>query len=230
MPRTSGRSTRSSTASAPATAARSPARSASSRIGDPLAAEIVARRLSGHRERVRRSASPARRAWGSRRSSARSSGTSARSSETVGVISVDPSSPFTAGALLGDRIRLADHFLDPDVFIRSMATRGHLGGLAEATLQAALILDAAGKDLDLRRDGRHRAERGGDHGSRRHDRARPHAGLGRRDPGAQGRDHGDSRRDRRQQARPPGGQDDGDRGALHPPDRAESATGSRRSC
>ncbi len=67
--------------------------------------------------------------------------------ESVGVISVDPSSPFTRGALLGDRIRLADHFLDPEVFIRSMGTRGHLGGLAEATLQAALVLDAAGKDL-----------------------------------------------------------------------------------
>ena len=67
--------------------------------------------------------------------------------QTVGVVTVDPSSPFTQGALLGDRIRLADHFLDPDVFIRSMGTRGHLGGLAEATLQAALILDAAGKHL-----------------------------------------------------------------------------------
>ena len=66
---------------------------------------------------------------------------------SVGVISVDPSSPFTKGALLGDRIRLADHFLDQDVFIRSMGTRGHLGGLAETTLQAALLLDAAGKDL-----------------------------------------------------------------------------------
>jgi len=66
---------------------------------------------------------------------------------TVGVISVDPSSPFTKGALLGDRIRLADHFLDPDVFIRSMGTRGHLGGLAETTLQAMLVLDAAGKDV-----------------------------------------------------------------------------------
>ena len=66
---------------------------------------------------------------------------------SVGVISVDPSSPFTKGALLGDRIRLADHFLDPEVFIRSMGTRGHLGGLAETTLQAALILDAAGKEL-----------------------------------------------------------------------------------
>jgi len=66
---------------------------------------------------------------------------------SVGVVSVDPSSPFTKGALLGDRIRLADHFLDPEVFIRSMGTRGHLGGLAEATLQAALLLDAAGKEL-----------------------------------------------------------------------------------
>ena len=66
---------------------------------------------------------------------------------SVGVVSVDPSSPFTHGALLGDRIRLADHFLDPEVFIRSMGTRGHLGGLAEATLQALLVLDAAGKEL-----------------------------------------------------------------------------------
>ena len=66
---------------------------------------------------------------------------------SAGVISVDPSSPFTKGALLGDRIRLADHFLDPEVFIRSMGTRGHFGGLAEATLQASLVLDAAGKDL-----------------------------------------------------------------------------------
>jgi len=67
--------------------------------------------------------------------------------QTVGVISVDPSSPFTHGALLGDRIRLTDHFLDPDVFIRSMGTRGHLGGLAETTLQSLLVLDAAGKDV-----------------------------------------------------------------------------------
>jgi LAO/AO transport system kinase len=66
---------------------------------------------------------------------------------SVGVITVDPSSPFSQGALLGDRIRLADHFLDPGVFIRSMGTRGHLGGLAEATLQAVLLLDAAGKEL-----------------------------------------------------------------------------------
>jgi len=64
----------------------------------------------------------------------------------VAVLSIDPSSPFTKGALLGDRIRLADHFLDPGVFIRSMASRGSLGGLSEATLQAALLMDASGKD------------------------------------------------------------------------------------
>jgi LAO/AO transport system kinase len=64
----------------------------------------------------------------------------------VAVLSIDPSSPFTQGALLGDRIRLSDHFLDRGVFIRSMATRGSLGGLSEATLQAALLMDASGKD------------------------------------------------------------------------------------
>ena len=66
--------------------------------------------------------------------------------QTIGVISVDPSSPFTAGALLGDRIRLTEHFLDSGVFIRSMGSRGHLGGLSEATLQALLMMDAAGKE------------------------------------------------------------------------------------
>jgi LAO/AO transport system kinase len=68
---------------------------------------------------------------------------------TIGVLSIDPSSPFTRGALLGDRIRLTEHFLDPGVFIRSMASRGALGGLAEAALQAALLMDAAGRDLVL---------------------------------------------------------------------------------
>ena len=68
---------------------------------------------------------------------------------TVAVLSVDPSSPFTQGALLGDRIRLVDHFLDPGVFIRSMANRGALGGLSEAALQAALLMDASGRDVVL---------------------------------------------------------------------------------
>jgi GTPase len=68
---------------------------------------------------------------------------------SVAVLSIDPSSPFTKGALLGDRIRLTDHFLDPGVFIRSMANRGALGGLSEATLQAALLMDASGRDIVL---------------------------------------------------------------------------------
>src|ERR1700758_2708102 len=68
---------------------------------------------------------------------------------TVAVLSIDPSSPFTKGALLGDRIRLTEHFLDPGVFIRSMASRGALGGLSEATLQAALLMDASGRDVVL---------------------------------------------------------------------------------
>jgi len=69
--------------------------------------------------------------------------------KTVGVISVDPSSPFSHGALLGDRIRLSEHFTDPDVFIRSMASRGHLGGLAGATADAVSLMDAFGKDVVL---------------------------------------------------------------------------------
>lgn len=67
----------------------------------------------------------------------------------VGVLAVDPSSPFTGGALLGDRVRMQDHATDRGVFIRSMATRGHLGGLAWATPQAVRVLDAAGCDVVL---------------------------------------------------------------------------------
>lgn len=67
--------------------------------------------------------------------------------ETLGVIAVDPTSPFTGGAILGDRLRMQAHAADPDVFIRSMATRGHLGGLARATSDVAIVLDAAGKSL-----------------------------------------------------------------------------------
>lgn len=67
--------------------------------------------------------------------------------KTVGVIAVDPSSPFTGGAILGDRLRMQQHAVDPDVFIRSMGTRGSLGGLSRSTQEAALILDACGKDV-----------------------------------------------------------------------------------
>jgi LAO/AO transport system kinase len=67
--------------------------------------------------------------------------------QTIGIIAVDPTSPFTGGAILGDRVRMGAHAQDPGVFIRSMATRGHLGGLARATSDLALILDAAAKDI-----------------------------------------------------------------------------------
>jgi len=70
-----------------------------------------------------------------------------RGGKTVGIVAVDPSSPFTGGALLGDRVRMQDHSTDPGVFIRSMATRGHLGGLAPATADVAKVLDAAGYDV-----------------------------------------------------------------------------------
>jgi len=67
--------------------------------------------------------------------------------QTVGIIAVDPTSPYTGGAILGDRIRMQDHFSDPGIYIRSMATRGSLGGLARATADVATVLDASGRDL-----------------------------------------------------------------------------------
>ncbi|MBI2819209.1 MAG: methylmalonyl Co-A mutase-associated GTPase MeaB [Acidobacteria bacterium] len=68
---------------------------------------------------------------------------------SVGVLAIDPTSPFSGGAILGDRVRMQDHAVDPGIFIRSMATRGALGGLAAATLDAAMVLDAAGKEIIL---------------------------------------------------------------------------------
>jgi LAO/AO transport system kinase len=70
-----------------------------------------------------------------------------RAGKSVGVVAVDPTSPFTGGAILGDRIRMQDHALDPGVFIRSMATRGHLGGLTRSTSDVVQVLDAMGKDV-----------------------------------------------------------------------------------
>ena len=72
-----------------------------------------------------------------------------RQNRTVGVIAVDPTSPYTGGAILGDRIRMQDHFADPGIYIRSMATRGSLGGLARATADVATVLDAFGRDVIL---------------------------------------------------------------------------------
>ena len=70
-----------------------------------------------------------------------------KENQTVGIIAVDPTSPYTGGAILGDRIRMQDHYSDPGIYIRSMATRGSLGGLARATADAATVLDASGRDL-----------------------------------------------------------------------------------
>ena len=72
-----------------------------------------------------------------------------KSGQTVGVVAVDPTSPFSGGAILGDRVRMQAHAGDDGVFIRSMATRGHLGGLARATSEVALVFDASGKDIVL---------------------------------------------------------------------------------
>jgi len=70
-----------------------------------------------------------------------------RENHTVGIIAVDPTSPYTGGAILGDRIRMQEHFSDPGIYIRSMATRGSLGGLARATADVAMVLDASGRDI-----------------------------------------------------------------------------------
>ena len=82
----------------------------------------------------------------------------------VGIIAVDPTSPFTGGAILGDRVRMGDLTLDTGVFIRSMGTRGQLGGLSPATAGAVHALDACGYDLILLENRRCRAVRGGVHG------------------------------------------------------------------
>ena len=117
----------------------------------PGGGELVRRDLSANRPRSvdRRHGAAGRRQVVARRRARPSR--ARRSGAPCGVVSVDPSSPFTQGALLGDRIRLADHFLDPGVYIRSMGTRGHLGGLAEAALQTLLLLDAAGRDVSSSR-------------------------------------------------------------------------------
>ena len=72
-----------------------------------------------------------------------------KQNRTVGIVAVDPTSPYTGGAILGDRIRMQDHFADPGIYIRSMATRGSLGGLARTTADVTTVLDAAGRDVIL---------------------------------------------------------------------------------
>ena len=129
----------------PATSARSRGRSAWSRTATPRATELVAELFprTGEARIVGLTGPPG---VGKSTLIGAICAELRKADREIGVLSIDPSSPFTQGAVLGDRIRLSDHFLDPGVFIRSMATRGSLGGLAEAALQAALLMDAAGKD------------------------------------------------------------------------------------
>ena len=125
-----------------------------------------------------------------------------RRATAVAVLAIDPSSPFTGGAILGDRVRMGEHALDDGVFIRSMATRGHLGGLALATPEAVRVLDAAGLAVGADRDGRRRPGRGRGRRRGRHHRRGGQPGLGRRGAGQQGRADGDRRHLRDQQGRP----------------------------
>ena len=124
-----------------------------------------------------------------------------RAGLTVGIIAVDPTSPFSGGAVLGDRLRMQSHTGDPGVFIRSMATRGQLGGLARATADAALVLDAVRQGCRRHRDGWRRAGRSGYRPHRRRLRRHARAGRRRRGAGAQSRHHGDRRHLRGEQGR-----------------------------
>ena len=133
----------------------------------------------------------------------------------VGVLAVDPSSPFSGGALLGDRVRMQDHAGDRGVYIRSMASRGHLGGLSWATPQALRVLDAAGCDVVLIETvgvGQSELEIASLADTTLVLRR---AGHGRRDPGGQGRDPRGRRRLRRQQGRPGRRRHDRPRPPLH---------------
>ena len=120
----------------------------------------------------------------------------------MAVLAIDPTSPFTGGALLGDRLRMQSHATDPEVFIRSMATRGHLGGMALAAPEAIRILDAAGKDVVF-------VETVGVGQAEVQVASATDTtlvvvapGLGRRRPGQQGGDPRDRRRVRGEQGRP----------------------------
>ena len=128
--------------------------------------------------------------------------------QTVAVLAVDPSSPFSGGAVLGDRIRMSRHAGDLGVFIRSLANRGHLGGLSAAVPQVARALDAFGVRLDDRRDGGRGSGRGGGRRRDRHDRRRRDTRLGRPRASEQGGAPRNRGRLRRQQGRPSGGEGD----------------------
>ena len=155
------------------------------------------------------------RARASRRSPTRCCGSSGPRDDAVAVLAIDPSSPFTGGAILGDRVRMSDHATDDGVFIRSMATRGHLGGLSLATLEAVRVLDAAGWPWILIETvgvGQVEVEVAGAADTTV---VVVNPGLGRRGAGQQGRPARDRRRVRDQQGRPPGRRRDPPRPRAH---------------
>ena len=168
------------------------------------------------------SASPARRASASPRRPARWWGRCAPRAGASACWPSTPSSPFSGGALLGDRVRMQDHAADRGVYIRSMASRGHLGGLSWAAPQALRVLDAAGCDVILVETVGRRAGRGRDRRAGRHHAGAARAGHGRRHPGGQGGDPGDRRPLRGQQGRPRRRRPGRARAALH------AALGGRR--
>ena len=144
----------------------------------------------------------AARARASRRRSPLWSARTAAREMRVAVLAVDPSSPYSGGALLGDRIRMAAHINDPDVLIRSVATRGHLGGLAAAVPAATRLLAALSYDLIVAGDGRRRPVRDRDRRHRRPDHRRPQSRCGRRGSGRQGGPARGRRHRRGEQGRP----------------------------
>ena len=121
---------------------------------------------------------------------------------TVGIVAVDPSSPFTGGAVLGDRIRMQAHALDPGVFIRSMATRGSLGGLARATAEVLTLLRGLRLRLGARRDRGRGPDRARHHAAGRYHRGGAGAGVRRRHPDDEGGADGGRRPLRGEQGRP----------------------------
>ena len=133
----------------------------------------------------------------------------------MAVLAVDPSSPFSGGSLLGDRVRMRDLMEHPEIFIRSMASRGALGGLARAAGELVLALEAAGFDLILVEDGRRWAVRSGHRAPGEHHPGSRGARPGRRHPGRQGRHPGDRRH--------PGGQPNPTRAAAESAARALAA-------
>ena len=157
---------------------------------------------AAHRATPRSSASPARPGVGKSTSTVALVTALRKAGKRVGVLAVDPSSPFSGGALLGDRVRMQDHATDREVYIRSMASRGHLGGLAWATPQALRVLDAAGCDVVLVETVGVGPVRGRDRRAGRHHAGAAGPGHGRRHPGGEGRHPRDRRPLRRQQGRP----------------------------